>query len=153
MRTYSAKPKDVQHKWWLIDAEGVVLGRLASEVAKILRGKHKPTFTPHIDTGDHVIIINGSKVKMTGRKSTNKVYHRHTGFPGGVKSPTAKFILASRFPERILEKAIERMMPKDSPLADVQYGKLRVYAGAEHPHTAQNPTVLDIAKKNPKNKR
>lgn len=153
MQTYSAKPTEVEKKWLVIDAEGVVLGRLASNVAKILRGKHKPIFTPHIDTGDHVVIINADKVRLTGRKMKQKVYYRHTGFPGGVKSATPEFILNSRFPERVIEKAVERMMPKESPLARKQLGKLRVYAGAEHPHTAQKAETFDFASKNPKNKR
>src|SRR4029077_18316362 len=112
MQTYSAKPSEVKKKWVLIDAEGVVLGRLASEVAKILRGKNKPIFTPHIDTGDHVVVINAGKVKLTGKKLTKKLYHRHTGFAGGVKTATPEFILASAHPERVVEKAVERMMPK-----------------------------------------
>jgi large subunit ribosomal protein L13 len=153
MATYSAKPKEVNKKWLVIDADGVVLGRLASEVAKILRGKNKTIFTPHIDTGDHVVVINAEKVKITGKKRTEKIYYRHTGHPGGVKSATPKFILEGNYPERVIEKAVERMLPKDSPLAREQFGKLRVYAGTEHPHTAQNPTVYDFAAKNPKNKR
>ncbi|MDX2073423.1 MAG: 50S ribosomal protein L13 [Alphaproteobacteria bacterium] len=153
MSTYSAKPKEVTKKWLVIDAEGVVLGRLASEVAKLLRGKHKTIFTPHIDTGDNVVVINADKVKITGKKLTDKVYYRHTGHPGGVKSATPEFILNSAYPSRVLEKAVERMLPKDSPLARDQFAKLRVYAGAEHPHIAQNPEIYDFAKKNPKNKR
>lgn len=153
MKTYSAKPSDVQHKWWIIDADGVVLGRLASAVATILRGKNKPQFTPHIDTGDHVVIINAEKIKLTGRKLQQKKFYYHTGHPGGIKERSAEFILNSRFPERLVEKAVERMMPKESPLATGQLKKLRVYAGAEHPHTAQAPQVLDFAAKNPKNKR
>ena len=117
MQTYSAKPSEVQKKWLLIDAEGVVLGRLASQVAKLLRGKHKTIFTPHIDTGDHVVVINAGKVKLTGRKRQNKIYYRHTGFPGGIKTATPEFILGSKHPERVVEKAVERMMPKESPLA------------------------------------
>lgn len=153
MRTYSAKPKEVEEKWLLIDAEGVVLGRLASAVAKILRGKHRPQFTPHIDTGDRVIVINADKVKLTGRKLKDKIYYRHTGYPGGIKQATPEFILNSKHPERVIEKAVERMMPKESPLARQQLGKLRVYGGTEHPHAAQNPVVYDFAKLNPKNKR
>lgn len=153
MSTYSAKPKEVNKKWLLIDAEGVVLGRLASEVAKILRGKHKTIFTPHIDTGDNVVVINAGKVKITGKKLTNKVYYRHTGHPGGIKQATPEFILNSAYPHRVLEKAVERMLPKDSPLARDQFTKLHVYAGAEHPHAAQQPEIYDFAKKNPKNKR
>lgn len=153
MQTYTAKPSEVQKNWVLIDADGVVLGRLASQVAKILRGKHKTTFTPHIDTGDHVVIINADKVRLTGRKRGNKIYYRHTGYPGGVKSTTPEKVLEGKFPTRVIEKAVERMMPKESPLAQGQLAKLRVYAGSEHPHAAQNLKVLDFASANPKNKR
>lgn len=153
MQTYSAKPSEVSKKWLVIDATGVVLGRLASEVAKILRGKNKTIFTPHIDTGDHVVVINARDVKLTGKKRVNKQYHRHTGHPGGIKTTTPEFVLNSEYPERVIEKAVERMMPKDSPLARAQFGKLRVYGGAEHPHEAQQPEVYDFASKNPKNKR
>ena len=153
MQTYSAKPSEVTKKWQLIDADGVVLGRLASEIAKILRGKNKTIFTPHIDTGDHVVVINAEKVKLTGKKRTNKIYHRHTGHPGGIKTLTPEFIFNSAFPQRVIEKAVERMMPKESPLARDQLGKLRVYGGSEHPHTAQQPEIYDFASKNPKNKR
>ncbi|MDX1975418.1 MAG: 50S ribosomal protein L13 [Rickettsiales bacterium] len=153
MSTYSAKPAEVQKKWLVIDADGVVLGRLASRVANILRGKHKVIFTPHIDTGDHVVIINADKVKLTGKKLTNKIYYRHTGHPGGVKQATPEFLIAEQKAERIIEKAVERMMPKESPLARQQLGKLRVYKGTEHPHIAQNPEVYDFAAQNPKNKR
>lgn len=153
MNTYSAKPKDIAEKWLLIDAEGVVLGRLASDVAKILRGKNTVRFTPHIDTGAHVVIINAEKVKLTGKKMRDKVYYRHTGHPGGIKTATPRFILEGAHPERVIEKAVERMMPKESPLARKQLTKLRVYPGTEHPHTAQNPEVYNFAAKNPKNKR
>lgn len=154
MKTYSAKPQDIKREWLIIDAEGVVLGRLAAHVAKILRGKHKPTFTPHMDCGDHVVIINASKVKLTGgSKRSEKTYYWHTGYPGGIKERTAEAILSGRFPERVIEKAVERMLPKDSPLARDQFKKLRVYAGAEHPHEAQQPKTLDFAAMNPKNKR
>ena len=153
MSTYSAKPSEVSKKWLVIDASGVVLGRLASEIARILRGKNKTIFTPHIDTGDHVVVVNAEKVKLTGKKRQNKVYYRHTGHPGGVKSATPEFILNSAYPQRVIEKAVERMMPKDSPLAREQLGKLRVYGGAEHPHGAQQPEVYDFASKNSKNKR
>jgi len=153
MNTYSAKPSEVTKKWLIIDAEGVVLGRLASKVAYLLRGKHKPIFTPHIDTGDHVVVINAQKVKLTGKKLKDKVYYRHTGFAGGIKETTPEFILNSKHPERVIEKAVERMMPKESPLARQQLGKLRVYPGTEHPHTAQQAEVYDFAKMNPKNKR
>ncbi len=151
MKTFSATPSDVKPNWWVIDAEGVILGRLAAEVSKLLRGKNKPIYTPHIDTGDHVVIINGEKVKMTGRKKQNKVYHHHTGHPGGIKEKTAAFILGTH-PDRIILKAVERMMP-EGPLGEQQFAKLRVYAGTEHPHAAQQPKPYDFASKNPKNKR
>jgi large subunit ribosomal protein L13 len=153
MYTYSAKPSEVEKKWLVIDAEGVVLGRLASQVAKLLRGKHKTIFTPHIDTGDHVIVINAEKVKLTGRKMRQKQYHRHTGFPGGIKTDTPQFLLSGEHPERVIERAVERMMPKDSPLARKQFTKLRVVAGSENPHAAQQAEVYDFASMNPKNKR
>src|SRR6478609_3317023 len=147
MKTYSAKPAEVDKKWVLIDAKGLVVGRLASLVAMRLRGKHKPTFTPHVDCGDNVIIVNADKVVLTGRKREQKVYYHHTGFPGGIKERTAKFILEGRFPERIVEKAVERMLPR-GPLGRKQLGNLRVYKGAEHPHVAQNPVTLDVASLN-----
>lgn len=153
MSTYSAKPSEVKKKWLVIDAEGVVLGRLATEVAKILRGKHKPIFTPHIDTGDHVVIVNADKVKLTGKKRTDKVYYRHTGHPGGIKSATPEFLLNGAYPDRVIKKAVERMLPKESPLARDQFAKLHVYGGAEHPHAGQQPETYDFAAKNPKNKR
>jgi large subunit ribosomal protein L13 len=153
MKTYSAKPADIENKWWVIDAEDVILGRLSSDVAKILRGKHKPTYTPHMDCGDHVVILNAEKVKLTGKKRTNKTYYWHTGYAGGIKERTADKILDGRFPERVMQKAVERMMPKDSPLARQQMKKLHVYAGDQHPHEAQKPQVLDYAARNPKNKR
>ena len=152
MKTYSAKPSEIVKNWVLIDAEGLVLGRMASRVANILRGKTKPTFTPHMDCGDHVVIINADKVKLTGKKLSDKIYYRHTGHPGGIKSQTAGQILEGRFPERVIEKAIQRMIPS-GPLGRQQMRNLRVYAGTEHPHGAQNPEVLDIASMNPKNKR
>lgn len=153
MTTYSAKPSEVEHKWYVIDAQELILGRLSSTVAMILRGKHKPIYTPHIDTGDHVIIINAEKVKLTGKKRANRKFFWHTGHPGGVKERTMGEILDGRYPERVLEKAVERMLPKDSPLARAQFRKLHVYAGTEHPHQAQKPEVLDFAARNPKNKR
>lgn len=152
MKTYSAKPSEIVKNWVLIDAEGLVLGRMASRVANILRGKTKPTFTPHMDCGDHVVIINADKVKLTGKKMSDKIYYRHTGHPGGIKSQTASQILEGRFPERVIEKAIQRMIPS-GPLGRQQMRNLRVYAGTEHPHGAQNPEVLDIASMNTKNKR
>lgn len=153
MQTYSAKPAEVTKKWLLIDAEGVVLGRLASRIAMILRGKNKTIFTPHIDTGDHVVVINADKVKLTGKKRTKKLYHRHTGFPGGVKTDTPEFIFSGKHPERVITLAVERMMPKESPLAQGQLTKLKVYAGKDHPHEAQKPEIYDFAAQNKKNKR
>ncbi|MFC0283711.1 50S ribosomal protein L13 [Camelimonas abortus] len=152
MKTYSAKPADVEKKWVLIDAEGLVVGRLASIVAMRLRGKHKPTYTPHVDCGDNVIVINADKVVFTGRKYEKKVYYHHTGHPGGIKARTARFILEGRFPERVVEKAVERMLPR-GPLFRKIIGNLRVYAGPEHPHAAQQPEKLDVAALNPKNSR
>ena len=152
MKTYSAKPSDVEQKWWLIDAEGVTLGRLASIVAMRLRGKHKPMYTPHIDCGDHIVIVNAEKVRMTGKKRTDKVYYWHTGHPGGIKSRTAGAILDGDHPERVVIKAVERMITRN-PLGRKQMKKLHVYAGTEHKHEAQNPQVLDVAAMNPKNKR
>lgn len=152
MKTYSAKASEIEKKWHVVDAEGVVLGRLAQAVAVVLRGKHKPTYTPHLDCGDNVIIVNADKVKLTGKKLSDKVYYRHTGHPGGIKSATAGEILSGRFPERVVQKAIERMIPK-GPLGRQQLRNLRVYAGTEHPHAAQEPAVLDVAAMNPKNKR
>ena len=152
MNTYSTKPSDIDRKWYIVDASGVVLGRLSAEISKILRGKHKAQYVPHIDCGDYVIVINADKVKLTGKKLTDKVYYKHTGYVGHVKEITAGKILASRFPERVIEKAVERMITRN-PLGRQQMKKLKVYAGTEHPHTAQNPEVLDIAGMNPKNKR
>jgi large subunit ribosomal protein L13 len=152
MKSYSAKPAEVEKKWVMIDANGLVVGRLASIVALRLRGKHKPTFTPHVDCGDNVIIINAEKVVFTGRKLQQKVYYHHTGYIGGIKERSAKFIMEGRFPERILEKAVERMLPR-GPLGRQQLGHLRVYAGGEHPHAAQNPEKLDVGAMNRKNVR
>jgi len=152
MKTFSAKPAEVEKKWVMIDADGLVVGRLAAIVALRLRGKHKASFTPHVDCGDNVIVINAAKAVLTGRKVEQKVYHRHTGFIGGIKEQTAKAILAGRFPERIVEKAVERMLPR-GPLGRVQLGNLRVYPHAEHPHAAQQPERLDVAAMNRKNKR
>jgi large subunit ribosomal protein L13 len=152
MKTYSAKPADFDKKWVVIDAEGLVLGRLASLVAMRLRGKHKPTFTPHMDMGDHVIVINAEKVQMTGNKRADKKYYWHTGHPGGIKHRTAGQILEGRFPERVIEKAVQRMLP-GGPLSRAQMGHLKVYAGVDHPHAAQSPEPLDVAGMNPKNTR
>jgi large subunit ribosomal protein L13 len=151
-KTYSAKAADVEKKWVLIDAKGLVVGRLASLIALRLRGKHKPKFTPHMDDGDNVIVVNAEKVVLTGRKREQKVYHHFTGYPGGIKERSAKFILEGRFPERIVEKAVERMLPR-GPLGRKQLGNLRVYKGAEHPHAAQQPITLDVASLNRKNGR
>ena len=152
MPSFSAKPAEVQKKWVLIDAKGLVVGRLASIIALRLRGKHLPTFTPHVDCGDNVIVINADKVVLTGRKRDQKVYYHHTGYPGGIKERTAKFILDGRFPERVVEKAVERMLPR-GPLGRQQLGNLRVYGGAEHPHAAQTPVALDVGAMNRKNVR
>ena len=152
MKTFSATPADVDKKWILIDAEGVVLGRLASLVAMRLRGKHKATFTPSMDMGDNVIIINAEKVQMTGKKRSDKRYYWHTGHPGGIKFRTAGEILEGKFPERVMVKAVQRMLP-GGPLSKTQMTNLRVYAGSEHPHEAQNPEVLDVKAMNPKNTR
>jgi large subunit ribosomal protein L13 len=152
MATFSAKPAEVEKKWVLIDANGLVVGRLASIVALRLRGKHKPTYTPHVDDGDHVIVVNADKVVLTGRKLQQKIYHHHTGYIGGIKERTAGFILNSKFPQRVVEKAVERMLPR-GPLGRRQFGNLRVYAGPSHPHEAQQPETLDIAAMNRKNAR
>ena len=149
--TKSAKPHDVVKDWHLIDADGLVVGRMASMVANILRGKHKPSYTPHVDCGDNVIVINAEKVRFTGKKLTDKIYYKHTGHPGGIKETTPAKILEGKFPERVIEKAVERMIPR-GPLGRDQMRALRVYAGAEHPHVAQDPKVLDVASMNRKNK-
>lgn len=152
MKTYSAKAADIERKWFVIDADGVVLGRLATIVADRLRGKHKPIYTPHVDTGDHVIVVNAEKVRLTGRKRENKVFYWHTGHPGGIKGRSMGQILDGKFPGRVVEKAVERMIPRN-PLGRQMLRKLKVYAGAEHPHEAQQPIALDLAEMNPKNKR
>jgi large subunit ribosomal protein L13 len=151
MGTYSAKAADIEKKWVLIDASGLVVGRLASIVAMRLRGKHKATYTPHVDDGDNVVVINAAKAVFTGRKREQKVYYHHTGFIGGIKERSAKAIFEGRFPERIVEKAVERMLPR-GPLARRQLGNLRVYPGAEHPHEAQKPQTLDVGSMNRKNR-
>ena len=150
--TRSVKAAEVEKKWVVIDASGLVVGRLASLVAMRLRGKHKASYTPHIDCGDNVIVVNADKVVLTGRKHEQKVYYHHTGYPGGIKERTAKSILEGRFPERIVEKAVERMLPR-GPLARRQLGNLRVYKGKEHPHEAQQPVSVDIGALNRKNAR
>jgi large subunit ribosomal protein L13 len=152
MKTVSIKPSEVEKKWVLIDADGLVLGRLASIIAMRLRGKHKTSFTPHVDCGDNVIVVNAAKVQLTGKKLADKVYQWHTGYPGGIKSRTAGSILSSKHPERVVMKAVERMIPR-GPLGRVQMGNLRVYGGTDHPHGAQNPETLDVGAMNPKNKR
>jgi large subunit ribosomal protein L13 len=149
MSTYSAKASEIQKKWILIDAEGLVVGRLASVIATRLRGKHKPTYTPHMDCGDNVIVINAEKVVLTGNKLKDKVYNWHTGYIGGIKYRSPKEFLA-RTPERVVEKAVQRMLPR-GPLGKHQFAHLRVYAGDKHPHEAQQPEVLDVASMNPKN--
>ena len=148
--TASAKPAEIEKKWLLIDAEGLVVGRLASIIANRLRGKHKTNYTPHVDCGDNVIVINAEKVRFTGKKATDKVYYRHTGHPGGIKETSPAKILEGRFPERVLIKAVERMVPR-GPLGRDQMRNLRVFAGAEHPHVAQLPEVLDVKSMNRKN--
>ncbi|MEX6725690.1 50S ribosomal protein L13 [Parapedomonas caeni] len=152
MKTYVAKPAEVEKKWLLIDADGLVVGRLAAIIANHLRGKHKTTYTPHVDCGDNVVVINAEKVKFTGRKLTQKFYYRHTGYAGGIKEVRADKQLGGRFPERVLIKAVERMVPR-GPLGRQQMRNLRVYTGATHPHEAQSPTVLDVAAMSSKNKR
>ena len=149
--TKSAKPHEVEKKWHIVDADGLVVGRAATIIANVLRGKHKPSFTPHVDCGDNVIVINAEKVRFTGNKLKDKIYYRHTGYAGGIKQITPDKILEGKFPERVLEKAIERMIPR-GPLGREQMRSLRIFAGSEHPHAAQNPEVLDIASMNRKNK-
>lgn len=150
-QTRSIKPAEVEKKWHVIDAEGLVVGRLATIVANILRGKHKPTYTPHVDCGDHVIILNADKVRFTGKKLGDKVYYRHTGYAGGIKAVTAEKVLGGKFPERVIEKAVERMVPR-GPLGRVQMKNLHLYNGTDHPHAGQQPAVLDVASMNRKNK-
>jgi large subunit ribosomal protein L13 len=150
MATYSAKPTEIEKKWVLIDAEGLVVGRLAALIATRLRGKHKPTYTPHMDCGDNVIVINAAKALLTGNKLKNKVYNWHTGYIGGIKYRTAGAIMAGKHPERVVEKAVERMLPR-GPLGKRQLSNLRVYPGSEHKHEAQQPETLDVGALNPKN--
>jgi len=145
--------EDVEKRWIVVDAEGAVVGRLATFIAMRLRGKHRADYTPNVDCGDHVVVINADKVKFTGRKLLQKTYYRHTGYPGGIKSRTAEKVLAGRFPERVLEKAVERMLPKESPLARKQMTHLRLYVGSDHPHEAQSPEPVDFVGRNPKNAR
>ena len=152
MKTYSAKPSDIEKAWIVIDADGIVLGRLASVVASRLRGKHKPQFTPHMDTGDNIIIVNADKVQLTGRKRTAKTYYRHTGYPGGIRSTTADKVLEGKHPERVVMKAVQRMLPGNR-LSRKLMTNLRVYAGPDHPHEAQKPDVVNVAAMNSKNTR
>jgi large subunit ribosomal protein L13 len=149
--TRSIKPAEVEKKWHLIDAEGLVVGRLAVIIADTLRGKHKPSYTPHVDCGDHVVVINADKVRFTGNKLKQKTYYKHTGYAGGIKEVTADKILDGRFPERVLEKAVERMIPR-GPLGRAQMRALHLYAGTEHPHAGTQPQTLDVASMNRKNR-
>ena len=150
MKSYSAKPVDIKRDWYVIDAEGLVLGRLAAIIANRLRGKHKAMFTPHMDCGDHIVVLNAEKVVLTGNKRTQKTYYRHTGYPGGIKGTTAEKVLDGRFPDRVIEQAVKRMVPS-GPLGRQVMRKLHIYSGGEHPHTGQQPQPLDIAALNPKN--
>jgi len=142
MKTFSAKKEDIERTWYLVDAEGKVLGRLASQLAKILRGKTKPIYTPHVDTGDYVVVINADKIRLTGKKMEKKVYYRHSGYPGGLKLTNAKMLLATK-PERVLKRAVKGMLPKN-PLGRKMFGKLKVYVGPDHPHEAQQPQPLEM---------
>ena len=151
--TASLKPAEVEKKWIVVDAQDAVVGRLASFIAMRLRGKHRPDYTPHVDCGDFVVVVNADKVKMTGNKLANKIYYWHTGHPGGVNKRTAGQLLAGKYPERVLEKAVERMLPKESPLARKQLTHLRIYNAGEHPHAAQNPEAIAFADLNAKNVR
>lgn len=152
MKTFSATPKDIEKSWTLIDADGLVVGRLAVLIANRLRGKHKPSYTPHMDCGDHIVVINAGNVVLTGNKRADKVYHWHTGYPGGIKDRSAAKILEGKHPERVLQKAVERMIPR-GPLGRQQLKNLRIYPGPEHPHAAQEPVTLDVAALNTKNAR
>jgi large subunit ribosomal protein L13 len=142
MKTFSATPKDIRRDWYLVDAQGKTLGRLASEIARRLRGKHKPEFTPHLDTGDYIVVINARDIRVTGRKLTNKIYYHHSGYPGGIKSVTLDKLLQTK-PEQVIEKAVKGMLPK-GPLGRAMFRKLHVYAGTEHKHSAQQPKTLEI---------
>jgi large subunit ribosomal protein L13 len=150
LKTYSAKPSEIERKWWLIDAENLVVGRVSSIIANILRGKHKPTFTPHLDCGDHVVVINAEKIKFTGKKYNNKTYYWHTGYPGGIKQRKAREIIEGKFPERIIESSVSRMISRGPLQRDIMV-KLHIYQGPNHKHQGQNPQVLDIALMNRKN--
>jgi large subunit ribosomal protein L13 len=152
MKTYSMKASEIDKKHYVVDADGLVLGRMAAVIATVLRGKNKPTYTPHMDCGDHVIVINAEKIVLTGNKLTDKKYYRHTGYPGGIRERTPEKILESKRPGEIIEKAVQRMLPR-GPLGRQQFSNLRVYVGSGHPHEAQQPETLDIAAMNSKNKR
>ena len=152
MKTYSAKPGEVEKKWFVIDAQGLVVGRLATIIATRLKGKHKPAYTPHVDMGDNIIVVNAGKVVFTGNKYEGKQYHWHTGYPGGIKTRTPRQIMEGKFPGRVVEKAVERMLAR-GPQHRKLMGNLKVYAGPEHPHQAQNPAPLDVGKMNRKNVR
>lgn len=143
MKTFSAKPESVQRDWYVVDAAGKTLGRLATEIASRLRGKHKPEFTPHVDTGDYIVVINAEKVAVTGKKATDKMYYRHTGYPGGIKEANFETLIGGVKPQMVIEKAVKGMLPR-TPLGRAMFSKLKVYAGAEHPHTAQQPQQLEI---------
>lgn len=149
-KTYSCKPKEVERQWWLIDAQDIILGRLASRVANILRGKHKPSFTPNVDCGDHVVIINAEKVALSGKKLSDKIYYWHTGYPGGIKNRSAKQILNGKFPERIIENAVSRMISRGPLQRDIMK-KLHIYSGQDHKHQGQTPKKIDFAEINKKN--
>ena len=142
MKTFSAKPETVKRDWYVVDADGKTLGRMATEIARRLRGKHKPEYTPHVDTGDYIVVINAEKVKVTGNKTSDKMYYSHTGFPGGIKEISFEKLIDKK-PEMVIEKAVKGMLPKN-PLGRAMYRKLKVYAGPEHQHTAQQPQVLDV---------
>lgn len=152
MKTFNLKPADIEKKWYVVDADGLVLGRLASILANILRGKNKPTYTPHMDCGDHVVVINAEKVKLTGNKRDDDIFYWHTGYPGGIKGRSKGQILDGRYPERVVTKAVERMVPR-GPLGRQQMTHLKVYKGSAHPHEAQQPVAIDVGALNPKNKR
>jgi large subunit ribosomal protein L13 len=145
--SYFANPANIEKKWLLIDAKDQVLGRLSTRIANILRGKHKPSYTPHMDCGDHIIIINAEKIKLTGKKLEQKVYYRHTGHPGGIKENKVSDMLAGKYPDRVIKLAVERMLPKESPLARQQFKNLHVYAGENHPHAAQQPELVNPVRK------
>ena len=152
MKTYVAKPGEVEKKWVVIDAAGLVVGRLAALIATRLKGKHKAAYTPHVDMGDNIVVVNAEKVVFTGGKYEDKIYYWYSGYPGGIKEKTPRAILEGRFPERVVEKAVERMIPR-GPLGRVQFGNLRVYPGPDHPHEAQQPEIVDVASMNRKNMR